>query len=187
MENLKNLVYTFVHPSEKEWQQFASLVQKEQFDKGRIIVKAGTRCERIYYINSGIIRYIVMHQDKEKTVALGMDNDLASDYFGFYSGLPALATLQALTKTELYFFSKGDLEVLYQSSATWERFGRLLAQKGLLDQIIEKLDLQTKTAEQRYLELIERKPGLLEEVNLGIIASCLNITQETLSRIRGRV
>jgi CRP-like cAMP-binding protein len=187
MDNLRTYVHAFVQPTEKEWQFFASLIKRELFDKGKNIIKAGSRSERLYFVNTGILRYIIIQQEKERTVALAMENDLVTDFFSFYSGMPAITTVQSLTKSELYFLTIADLEMLYQSSATWERFGRLLAQKGLLEQIVEKLDLQTKTAEQRYKELIARKPGLLEDVNLGLLASCLNITQETLSRIRSRI
>jgi CRP-like cAMP-binding protein len=187
MNKLKRYVDTFVQPTEKEWQYFVSLVKKEAVSKGKNIVKAGSRNDKMYFVNSGILRYIISQPGKEKTIALAMENDLVTDFFSFYSGLPSITTVQALTEAELYFLTIADLEQLYQSAATWERFGRLLAQKGLLEQIMEKLDLQTKTAEQRYKELIVKKPNLLEEVTLGVLASCLNITQETLSRIRSRI
>jgi CRP-like cAMP-binding protein len=187
MDNLKAFVYKVTEPTEKEWQHFASLVKKETFEKGKNMIKTGTRCDRIYFIKTGIIRYILQQNEKEKTIDFAMDNDLVTDFFSFYSGLPSLTSVQAITKTEIFYLTIADLEELYKSSATWERFGRLLAQQGLLGQIMVKLDIQTKTAEQRYIELIARKPNLFEEVNLGIIASYLNITQETLSRIRGRI
>jgi CRP-like cAMP-binding protein len=187
MDNLKAFVYKVTEPTEKEWEHFASLVKKEVFDKGKNIIKAGVRCDRIYFVNTGILRYILQQDEKEKTIDFAMENDLITDFFSFYSGLPSLTSVQALTKAEIYSLTVANLEELYKSSATWERFGRLLAQQGLLGQIMVKLDMQTKTAEQRYIELTARKPNLIDEVNLGFIASYLNITQETLSRIRGRI
>jgi CRP/FNR family transcriptional regulator, anaerobic regulatory protein len=186
MDKLKAFVYAITQPTETEWLQFATLVKTQTVEKGKNIIKAATRCDRMYFICTGIVRYMMLANGKEKTIDIAMDNDLVTDFYGFYSGAPAICSVQAITSVELHYLTTADLEQLYQSAAIWERFGRLLAQKGLLDQILVKLDLQTKTAEQRYKELIARKPNLLEEVNLGIIAACLNITQETLSRIRGR-
>jgi hypothetical protein len=45
-------------------------------------------------------------------------------------------------------------------------------------------DLHFKTAAQRYEKLIRETPGIVRRFPLGIIASYLGITQETLSRIR---
>jgi CRP-like cAMP-binding protein len=187
MDNLKAFVYVVTEPTEKEWQHFASLVKTEIFEKGKNVIRAGNVCDKIYFVNAGILRYFVLLQEKEKSIDIAMDNDLVTDFFSFYSGKPAVISVQCLAKSELLSIAKNDLETLYRSSATWERFGRLLAQKGLLEQIMEKLDMKTKSPEQRYTELITRKPTLLDEVNLGIIASCLDITQETLSRIRSRI
>ena len=187
MENLKAFVYSVIEPTEKEWQHFASLIKTGIFEKGKKLVKAGSRCDRVYFIKTGIAKYTLSQEEKEKTIDLAMDNDLVTDFFSFYSGMPSLTSVQAITNTEIFYLTVNDLEELYKSSTTWERFGRLLAQQGLLDQIMVKLDMQTKKPEQRYIELIARKPTLLEEVNLGVIAAYLNITQETLSRIRGRI
>lgn len=43
-----------------------------------------------------------------------------------------------------------------------------------------------KTATERYSQLLQQSPHLLEKVPLGYIASYLGISQETLSRIRNK-
>jgi hypothetical protein len=46
--------------------------------------------------------------------------------------------------------------------------------------------IQFHSAKQRYEELLENNPGILQRVPLGHIASYLGITQVTLSRIRSK-
>jgi hypothetical protein len=48
------------------------------------------------------------------------------------------------------------------------------------------IDLQTKTAEERYEKLQESHPGISKRASLGQISSYLGITQQSLSRIRSR-
>ena len=52
----------------------------------------------------------------------------------------------------------------------------------IAEMVVESL--QFETARQRYQNLLEQFPTLLQRVPLAYIASFLGITQETLSRIR---
>jgi CRP-like cAMP-binding protein len=47
--------------------------------------------------------------------------------------------------------------------------------------------IRFRTAEERYVSLMSNYPAILQRVSLGQIASYLGITQETLSRIRGKI
>jgi len=49
------------------------------------------------------------------------------------------------------------------------------------------VNAQFKTAAERYEQLLNESPHILERVSLGQIASYLGISQETLSRIRSRI
>jgi len=49
------------------------------------------------------------------------------------------------------------------------------------------INAQFKTAAERYQNLLQQTPHMIERVPLGYIASYLGISQETLSRIRSRI
>ncbi len=49
------------------------------------------------------------------------------------------------------------------------------------------VNAQFKSALERYQNLLSQTPHILERVPLGYIASYLGISQETLSRVRGRL
>jgi len=50
-----------------------------------------------------------------------------------------------------------------------------------------QMDLMTKTAEERYLEIVENQPELLRRISQKHIASYLGITSQSLSRIRRKI
>jgi CRP-like cAMP-binding protein len=181
MEELKQFILQFVQPNEDELTSFLQHVKEETIARGKTIIKAGTVCDKMFFIKKGLVKYIMLHEnDKSKAMHIAMDHDLVADFFSFYSGLPSISSVETLTACELFYISKKDLSSLYDQYKVWERFGRMVAEAAMLEQIMEKLNFQTKTPEQRYTELIGKKPSLLQEVNLGI-------TQETLSRIRARL
>jgi len=49
------------------------------------------------------------------------------------------------------------------------------------------MSLQFQSATERYLKLLQQQPQLLQKAWLGMIASYLGISQETLSRIRKKI
>ncbi|MEO1626251.1 MAG: hypothetical protein AAFV25_13935 [Bacteroidota bacterium] len=62
----------------------------------------------------------------------------------------------------------------------------MFAERAFIQAIRSKYDIQHKTAHQRYQELIDERPNILQLLSLGQIANILGISQETLSRIRGK-
>jgi hypothetical protein len=126
-------------------------------------------------------------EHKLKAIHVSMKNDLVSDFFSYYSGYPAITTVETLTNCNLLYIEKQDLENLYNKYKTWEHFGRLVAETAMVEQIMAKINFQTKAPETLYKELVAKNPSILQEVNLGVIAECLSITPETLSRIRARI
>jgi CRP-like cAMP-binding protein len=188
MEELLSFINKYISPDEEELQSFIQVLKTKHLAKGKRIITAGAISSNIFFVNKGILKYVMTGTDnKERAVHIAVQNDLVADFFSFYSGLPSISSVETLTECELLYIEKKDLEFLYSKYKNWERFGRLVAESAMLEQIMEKLNFQRKSPEQRYTELIASKPMLLQEVNLGVIAECLGITQETLSRIRARI
>jgi CRP-like cAMP-binding protein len=66
----------------------------------------------------------------------------------------------------------------------FERFFRIILQNAFIAHQQRIIANMSKTAEERYLEFIERYPQLEQRVPQHQIASYLGITPESLSRIR---
>jgi len=64
--------------------------------------------------------------------------------------------------------------------------GRILTEKYYILSEERALALRTLSAKDRYENLIKAHPEILQKATLGQIVSHLGITQETLSRVRGK-
>ena len=62
-----------------------------------------------------------------------------------------------------------------------------LHQEAHIGSVHRLISLLYHSAEERYVELLQKCPELFQRVNLGYIASCLGISQVTLSQLRRRV
>ena len=68
-----------------------------------------------------------------------------------------------------------------------ERLVRIAYEKYYIRLEERYVNAQFKTATERYQELLQQTPHILEKAPLGVVASYLGINQETLSRIRGKL
>ena len=87
----------------------------------------------------------------------------------------------------MWRIAKSDLESLYNSYHEIERLVRIVYEKYYIRLEDRYVNAQFKSAKERYEQLLEQSPHILERVSLGSIASYLGISQETLSRIRSRI
>ena len=105
---------------------------------------------------------------------------MASFNTGEFSSL----NLQVLEDTIALVIDPSEKEVLLEKVPKLERLFRLMIQKNL--SVLQKRFLLTisANASDRYLELIERSPGIEQLVPQHQIASYLGIHPESLSRMK---
>jgi CRP-like cAMP-binding protein len=152
--------------------------------KGEILHKTGSYCRRYYFVKQGLIRAYYILEDKEVTNSFATENDWITSVNSFYKDEPSDFTLQALEDSELWYFTKTDLEILYEKFPEMNQFGRMLMTRNYVEQTERLTALNFVPAHQRYSDFIKKNPNLMNRIPLGMLASYLGITQETLSRVR---
>lgn len=164
---------------------FMSSVQKKDFKKKELLQEEGKVCNQLYFVEKGVARTFYYKNGKEVTYWLAAENDFVGAMASFFSRTPSNKHVETLEDCTLWIFDYNKLEKLYENSKELERMGRLFANYGMA--VMEKKfdDFHALSAKERYDVLVEKHPQILQRVSLGIIASYLGITQETLSRIRG--
>ena len=130
--------------------------------------------------------YFINEQGIEITTWFSFSGMMITDMMAYYQQTSTTFYVLALENSEISLARKPDLEALYEKSADLAHFGRLYAEKALLTTMRRMLDFQTKTAEQRYLDLLS-KPEFMQKIPLKYLASYLGITDSSLSRIRAQV
>lgn len=184
---LSSYLQSVINPSEEELTAFLKLVNYKTVEKNNRIIKIGNRCDVIYFVIDGFLKYVMNVDGKEIVIHFAAPGNLVSDFYSYYSAQPAITDVFTITDCQLAYVKRKELEVLYDSYKVWEKFGRLVAEKAALKLIFEKIKLQTQSPEEMYTNIISKNPQLLQHIKLGDLAQSLGITQETLSRIRKRI
>ena len=159
----------------------------EKYSKGDLLFKQGDICQHLFYIKKGLVRiYYYPDNGKEITLWFASEESLVTAIDSFYLNKPTRDYCTALEDLDVYSISHSQLDTLLNNKEGAQIAFYLLyeATKKMAD-LIESI--RFRSAEERYKSLIGSNPAILQRVSLGQIASYLGITQETLSRIRGKI
>lgn len=186
MSELAELLQT-IHPLPEEVLAAAAphFVHQE-YPKQAYLLRTGRICQHIWWLTTGAVRYFYTDpQGKEVNVWFSFEHEPVADTPGLLQQTPSEECIQALEATTAYALAYPALQHLIREHHAFAIWYIRLLEKHYVVPIEERLvDLQFLTARERYEKLVARVPNILNRVSLGHIASFLNITPETLSRIR---
>ena len=162
----------------------------EKFNPGKIgrneyFLKEGAVCNECHFIEEGIMRsYIYDLEGNDVTTAFYSKKMLSSELLSFFKRIPSKEYIQALTDCETWYITYGDMQESFHTIPEFREFGRLniINHYSILKQ--RMLSMLQETAEQRYADLVNSNPEILQNAPLKHIASYLGITDTSLSRIR---
>lgn len=154
--------------------------------KNDFLLQAGQVCRHLYFIQHGAVRGYYTPESREITHWFGFENDFVTSFHSFITGQPSVENLQLVEGSMLWRIAKEKLHNLYNRHHDIERLVRIAYEKYYIRLEERFVNAQFKTASERYENLVQDAPHIIERVPLGYIASYLGISQETLSRIRNR-
>jgi CRP-like cAMP-binding protein len=187
LSNLKAYLSRFVTLSEAEFEQFCGQLTPKKLKRKEVLLRQGEVCKQVAFISQGCLRYFYLVDGQEHTGQFFFENSFYTDYESFLSGEPSRQNVGALEKTELLLLRKTDLYKLYEENPKFERFGRLMAEQAYLGVRKRNTDLLNLSPEDRYRELLSKRPKVMTRIPQHYIASYLGIKPQSLSRIRKRI
>ncbi len=185
MDELLRKLESFHALPESARKEFAEAWRPMAFPKGHTLLRENTTTNYLYYIAKGVARIYYHKQDREVTEWLALDGSFFFSIRSFFERVPSHLAIHLLENSELFALHHDDLMRLCDQHHAVEKLFRRMVTASLLLSQIRMESIQFESAQQRYQNLLEQNPDILQRVPLGHIASFLGITQETLSRIRG--
>lgn len=184
MEYFFETVSQFTDLTPKGKDALVSILKLKEAKKGQILVKENSVCNYIYFIEEGLTRTYYYKDGKDITDWISIEGNFACSILSYISRQPDRRGIEALENSVLYSLQYEELEELSLQYHDIERFCRQLVSFGIVQLQKRFDDLHFSSASERYKKIIEETPSFVQRVPLGVLASYLGITQETLSRIR---
>ncbi len=171
-----------------EFDLFRKKLVVKHYRKNSFLHQLGQICKYTFFVNKGLLRlYDIDEKGDEKNTLFAKEEWWVSDLYSFHSQRPGTYFLQALEDTEVLQLSKHHMESLLLKIPKLERFWRILHLNAFIAQQERVMHMISKSAEQRYLDFIEKYPNAELRIPQKHIASYLGITPEFLSKMKNRL
>lgn len=180
-----SLFFETEYPLNKDGlRKLLSLFKLEKIKKGTQILNAGTKEKKIRFLNKGVVREYYATSNKETNINFFAEPQFITDLSSFDANAKTKKYQETLSDVELLVIDKKTFKELLAEYDCGKSFIDLSFQRLLKNKELFEYNRITKSAEELYNELFIYRPNWLEKIPQYHIASYLNITPETLSRIR---
>lgn len=178
LKNIKSM-------SDEKADLIATYFQMETFTKGTLLIEDGKTSKKSYFLESGIIRcYIIDLKGDEITTRFFSAPDFLNDYLSFFDQKPSEENYELITDCVLYSIKYDNMQHCFHTIPEFREWGRMLLTLNYVYVNKRMIALHKESAQERYLNLQNSHPEIIQQVPLNMIASFLGITKYSLSRIR---
>lgn len=168
----------------EELDMLESILVPMKYAKNEMILREGETCTNIYWVVKGLVRQYYYKNGKELTEYMATENNIVMCIESLFREQPTHLQIKAIEPTILIALPKADLEAVAMKSVNIQILYRKILEESLILSQIHADMLRFESAQDRYQKLIKRQPQLVLRAPLVYIASYLQMTPETLSRVR---
>ena len=158
-----------------------------KYGKGEKILSEGEVCTGISYIEKGLVRQYYIKNGKEVTEHLGVDHSIFMCIESLFKEEPSHLQVEALEPTLVYILPKAKLEAAAMRNVNIQMLYRKILEESLIQSQVHADLMRFETAPNKYKRLCEMNPQVVLRAPLTYIANYLQMTPETLSRIRSNM
>ena len=159
------------------------------YRKGDQLEREGDPARWFAFVTEGCFKYVThgISDDREHITWFSFQGEFVVDYPTFLDGRPSQTTIEAMMPSRVIRVTGQQLEQFFDQSKETMKLRAIIAEHILFQFRSRYLDLHCTTARERYEMLMQRCPGIVDHLALQDIASFLNVTPQTISKIRKEI
>lgn len=161
-----------------------SVLVPMKFAKGEMILKEGEVCKNIYYVEKGLVRQFYFKNGKEVTEHMAVEGNIIMCIESLFREEPTRLQVEALEPTIIYALPKAKLEEVALHNVNIQILYRKILEESLILSQVHADLVRFESAQDRYRKMCKLQQQVTLRAPLVYIASYLQMTPETLSRVR---
>ena len=155
-----------------------------KYTKGEMVLSEGEVCRNIYYIEKGMLRQFYFKNDKQLTEHIAVEGNIVMCIESLFREEPTHLQIEALETTIVYLLPKQRLEEVALHNVNIQILYRKILEESLILSQVHADLVRFESAQDHYLKMCKLAPQVVFRAPLVYIASYLQMTPETLSRVR---
>ncbi|SUX43475.1 Fumarate and nitrate reduction regulatory protein [Chryseobacterium indoltheticum] len=174
--------------TEEEKTELQSFFLVKKLKKKQYLLQEGDVCKCLSFVNKGLLKsYFTDEKGGENINMFAFEGWWISDFKSFINQEKAVLNIDAVEETELLMITLEDYDKLMLKIPVMDRYFRILYQNSLVTKDYRLIASNSYTAEEKYLQLVQKNPEMIKRVPHNLIASYLGLAPETISRIRKKI
>lgn len=173
--------------SQDEIDAIVATLTIKSFPKGTVLLKEGEISSEAYFVLDGCVRQYFLVDGEEKTNNFFTEEQWVISMQSMTNNSPSKHFLECVVECTLVVGNREKEELLYSQFPKLATISRKVMEKVFAEQQELSGSYFTDTPEERYLNLMNTRPELLQRIPQYMIASYVGVKPESLSRIRKRL
>ena len=166
---------------------FAEIIQCKKCQKGDVILNENEICNCLYYIEQGLIRQHYVKYDKDMTEHLSYEGGVVWCIESYFNRRPTHLIMEALEPSIVWEIPRDIMEEMADENGDLAYLYRRFFEDSLILSQVKADILRFESAKDKYCKLLQLFPEIVKRAPLTYIASYLQMSLETLSRVRASI
>ncbi|MBC8082966.1 MAG: Crp/Fnr family transcriptional regulator [Hymenobacter sp.] len=164
----------------------AARTTREQLPAHHVLLRPGQVARRVYFLENGLVRGFTLLHGREISSWFMQAGDFVISILSFFTQQPSEECLELLEPAAVHSIGYEQLQGLYRDFPEFNFVGRRLIEHYYVLSERRAQHLRSRSAAERYEQLLRDFPTVFQRVAVQHIASHLGMASETLSRLRNR-
>ncbi|MCG9792656.1 Crp/Fnr family transcriptional regulator [Flavobacterium algicola] len=185
---LTNYIRKNINIEEEELKIVLSYFKAIKKGKNEILLSNGKNSQVSYFVKKGCLRFFYIDEEgRDITRYIAFENQFATEFVSFITNEPAKETIQVIEDSELLYITHDNFRHLMTIIPNWKDFYNIYLEKAYVNNAKRLISFTALDATERYKQLFKINPNIVKRLPNKIVASYINISQETLSRLKAKI
>lgn len=152
--------------------------------KGEKLIKEGEICNFMYYVERGMVRQFYYKGGRDVTEHFSYEGRIVICIESFLKQEPSRLMVEALETSWVFGIPYDKMMMLIDTDKEMAQLYRKILEHALISSQEHADSQRFENATERYVRLLKTKPEIVLRAPMVHVASFLQMTPETLSRVR---
>ncbi|KAF2337115.1 Crp/Fnr family transcriptional regulator [Flavobacterium daemonense] len=176
--------------TDEKWLEYINYFNRIEVPSKTTLLEEGEVSKKLFIIERGCIRVWFNNNGKDLTTQFFFENQSVASIESFIKKTPSPVVVETIEVSVLWWIHKNDLDKILEEIKEIPELRDVLINmlfQRTFDYMKYFVSFIKDSPTQRYLNLIEERPQIIQRVPQHYIASYLGVTTVHLSRIKSKL